>query len=1831
MFKPSVLTVAAGFLILLPSLSIAKSHKHAAKAKCNSLVLLSASGLEAEQKVVSEIKKMGGRAVHGFDHAILAYLPPDAKEQLGSRMHTLGIDAIHHDWLDPSSCSKYGEETVTAVAVWNGVFTEKGRKKRKDSAPKGRQRKKILFKGGDNFRVPDEVFKEELKKPFDHVGGSPPWGAGYYDQTEYFLGDPNRTWNLVVSILRPESRGGSGDESSTEDWTGLKAAEAVTHVTLAVDWWVDQFPPDVEMSIRYHTPSPVSLKISAEPINHPPSDESSWITQTINAASLGQTDCGTLLTDHWGKVYCHNDRFRTRFNTDWAFTVFVVNSENDSDGLFAADPVTGRKELAYAYGGGPFLVMSTKSGGLQMRFVCAHEIGHIFYAADEYPGASSSIAEAGYLKVQNLNHVDAGVGVGCIMRGDTETAFLSNQMCTFTRQMVGWFDTDGDGAEDITDQQSGTTLNAFLPNPTVDSTPTYTGNSTVIKKANENPRTSGISGHPRNDIQVNRIERVQFSINGGATFSDAQPADGVFDGGSENFVFTTPSLTFGQTHTICARAINSTNNKNLDIIQGTPIPCDLLLVDDSTPPTPVIIQDDGDFTGNFTLLHATWSSEDPDTGIASFEYAIGTSPGATDVVGFTNVGSNVGVVHSGLSLVDAQIYFFTVRVTNGAGLIRVGVSDGITVSRGFFKWKVTAKVKEFIKGDLIPFRSGSAAGFDAGTKATSGSGFSATFLGNDGSGYRTGNYFYFLQKYVQANISYGITYPTPPNPVVEVPFHKARQAELEVFNKTTTGFSARVWVECDIFNSAGERGFKFCHFFPNEVIFPWRVFQVGTVPDKLVTHTLTFASTDTLNIGIGEVKTLPFTIDFAKAPGFEGGTLSAPSILLSENFYFVPSTDFDNNVTISTSVLNFGINGTQVTGMMDVREGPLSFSASTPDGIASISSHSPGLAVVTVPPSDPRLADAKAAAAAIGLAMDGALYEIVPAGLNFSRPATLVLRYTEPLSPGVSESSLSICQFSDTEGWNCLPVASRDILGNKITTGITFTGLYAILGPIVESTPPVTTLSFSGPAFLSPDGKLFTSGETRYVLSATDPLVSGVASGVKLIEFRVDGGQFKEFTLPLILAEGEHLIEFRARDNAGNVESLKSRVVNVDKTSPISNVLMVDGFQIRITDERGEEDILSAMTFLTVASGETKFKLSRTDLPPIPSGIEKVEYRVDGEEDWRTQADVSQPINVGSFAEPSETFQTDGFHSVVTRATDNVGNVGEERTLIVFIDRTPPEVLLTKPLDGERIKRKQDVEGTATDARLDFYKLEFSIAGTTNFADIQSRSTFTEQVEAGLLASWFTGDMFRGAYTLRLTAQDLVRNVSVVTASDLIKRGRPGLVVPPLISLPTFVQAIGEKGRASGQMRLPVGVAVGSGRLYVTDTQNHRVEVFNTDAGLEFEFDFGRHGHADGNFAQPEGAVQARKPAQRLYVADRYNNRIQVFDAQGTPLLTFGSEGSADGQFNQPSALAVDAVGNVYVADTMNHRVQIFESDGTFKTVFGRSGTGEGEFDQPVGIAVDAGGTIFVADRLNSRIQVFSAQGSFLRVLAGARELKHPVGVALSPEPNELYVADTGHHKVVVLDKETGKVLGRFGGFGAGEGRFHQPRGLVWDTQRKLLYVADTHNNRVQVFGFVEPTIVAQASLRPERLVLSKSAAAQLAPVELALENLVVTPIPFGPRIGETLEINFILTRVAKVTVLIYDKQLNSIKRFSEQTFGAGAGQVFWDGVSDRAHIVVPSGAYVLTVIATDGVKVVSQSADFSVANKGGHVPGAGKVKSPDSSNDRTDDKGSKSPRGRAK
>jgi DNA-binding beta-propeller fold protein YncE len=185
-------------------------------------------------------------------------------------------------------------------------------------------------------------------------------------------------------------------------------------------------------------------------------------------------------------------------------------------------------------------------------------------------------------------------------------------------------------------------------------------------------------------------------------------------------------------------------------------------------------------------------------------------------------------------------------------------------------------------------------------------------------------------------------------------------------------------------------------------------------------------------------------------------------------------------------------------------------------------------------------------------------------------------------------------------------------------------------------------------------------------------------------------------------------------------------------------------------------------------------------------------------------------------------------------------------------------------------------------------------------------------------------------------------------------------------------------------------------RLFVSDGKLRRVLVFNSKHEVVDQIDKG--------LIDPVG-LASDKENRFLYIVDTQQDQVLVYDADSLKLLRkIGTAGKNHflmdaGNFAAPQGVAVDKDGNVYVTDTLNDRVEIFDADGNFLSTFGKNGDGPGYFARPKGIAVDGDGHIWVADAMQNQLQVFNRAGQLLTYIGGPGhypgQFESLVGVAI--------------------------------------------------------------------------------------------------------------------------------------------------------------------------------------------------------------------------------------------
>lgn len=215
----------------------------------------------------------------------------------------------------------------------------------------------------------------------------------------------------------------------------------------------------------------------------------------------------------------------------------------------------------------------------------------------------------------------------------------------------------------------------------------------------------------------------------------------------------------------------------------------------------------------------------------------------------------------------------------------------------------------------------------------------------------------------------------------------------------------------------------------------------------------------------------------------------------------------------------------------------------------------------------------------------------------------------------------------------------------------------------------------------------------------------------------------------------------------------------------------------------------------------------------------------------------------------------------------------------------------------------------------------------------------------------------------------------------------------------------------------PIGVvADGAGMVYVSDSESNAVHLF-ADHGKRYLRSFGH-----GVLSRPTGL--ALDPVRgKLLVADTLASQIVVFDTNDLrPVRFVGHEGTDPRSFHYPTNIALAPDGRVYVTDSMNFRIQRLDSDLAFLGSFGQIGDTPGDFSRPKGVGVDSEGHVYVVDALFDNVQIFDAEG---------------------------------------------RLLLAFGSPGSEPGKFWLPNSIFVDEQDRI-YVSDAYNQRIQVFQYLK-------------------------------------------------------------------------------------------------------------------------------------------------------------------
>jgi hypothetical protein len=406
-----------------------------------------------------------------------------------------------------------------------------------------------------------------------------PIDAGPEDTTAFMVG------SVTVTAVFVESDGDLDEE--TEDWTPSLVNDTFARIDSGLNWWtqmlrsrsqVHDLEFDIDMSFVDHV-----FYTKYEPIARRSQDHTLWVDDFLKEQGYtGSEDVET-------RMRMFNDEQRVARQTDWSFTLFVVNAQSDADGAFArgsTDP-TG-----FSIPGGAFSVILSSTTPAAI----AKAVGYQFSALGEGPNEDAYTARSGYLQSQNTNALRSNPNPGFVQQDSImatgaaqQRAFDNRTSPNATLAQVGWVDSNRDGVFDIMDVPLK--LEGYGRPDSIGLDYEFRGRAYVQTLPNLS------RGGLANDLSLNRVSEIQYRVNSGPwTFLES------IDETTADLDLVIP-LPANATGTIQIRAIDSNTRVSSNVFSG------------SIDGMPTVIGRDG-------ISGFVWEEDDPDGIWANDEWGV---------------------------------------------------------------------------------------------------------------------------------------------------------------------------------------------------------------------------------------------------------------------------------------------------------------------------------------------------------------------------------------------------------------------------------------------------------------------------------------------------------------------------------------------------------------------------------------------------------------------------------------------------------------------------------------------------------------------------------------------------------------------------------------------------------------------------------------------------------------------------------------------------------------------------------------------------------------------------------------------------------------------------------------------------------------------------------------------------------------------------------------------------------------------------------------------------------------------------------------------------------
>lgn len=229
-----------------------------------------------------------------------------------------------------------------------------------------------------------------------------------------------------------------------------------------------------------------------------------------------------------------------------------------------------------------------------------------------------------------------------------------------------------------------------------------------------------------------------------------------------------------------------------------------------------------------------------------------------------------------------------------------------------------------------------------------------------------------------------------------------------------------------------------------------------------------------------------------------------------------------------------------------------------------------------------------------------------------------------------------------------------------------------------------------------------------------------------------------------------------------------------------------------------------------------------------------------------------------------------------------------------------------------------------------------------------------------------------------------------------------------------------------GNLTRPFDVEIGdSGNLYIVDEGANNVLIISSDARLLLQLGQGVPTAAPGGFHGPH-FIHVDESADRLYVSDTHNHRVQVFNSAGELVEVIGTQGREPGTYHFSGGTATDSKGRLYAMNWSGGFINIYNQNYEFTGTLGKSRT----FNDAYSLAIH-NDTLWVADTYNNRLVQYDLNHQLVRIVGGQEgddihQFSQPTDIGFDGEGN-IYVADWKNDRVLKLSPD-GHFIRQWGG-----------------------------------------------------------------------------------------------------------------------------------------------------------------------------------------------------------